>query len=198
MATRLDVVNDCLAIMGETPLNTLLETHAFKGAALSLLDAKNASMQSRGGQGWWFNTEQVKLTPNPQDSRIYLPGDTASVVVLCQRPQLTQRGRVLYDLTNGTDIFPAGTVYPAKLIRLIDFESVPSSVAEFIRATVVLRFQNDYDGDQTKTRNLSADLDRLRADAMSEHMRNRKVNLLDNSPGLARIRNIVRQGGARY
>ena len=33
MATILDVVNECLGTLGESPLNSLLEPHEFRGTA---------------------------------------------------------------------------------------------------------------------------------------------------------------------
>ena len=78
VATTLDVVNDCLAVMGEAPLNTISEDHAFKVAAINILNRNSRNVQARG---WWFNQEVLKLTVNPIDSRIYLPNDAGSFIV---------------------------------------------------------------------------------------------------------------------
>lgn len=193
MVTQLRVVNDCLAVMGETPLNTLQEEHDYKAAALTRLRATSERIQARKGNGWWFNAETLTLTVHPADSRIYLPGDVGTVTVLAERPALAQRGRVLYNLDEGTDKFAEGVTYTARMVRLLPFEQIPLTVAEFIAASTVLAFQSEYDGDQTKTRNLMQAVREWETDAMAEHIRNRKVNLLDTSVGLSRIRNIVRQ-----
>lgn len=193
MVTQLRVVNDCLAVMGEAPLNSLQESHEYKAAALNRLKATSERLQVRDGNGWWFNCETLTLTVNASDLRIYLPADIASMTVLDKRPTLAQRGRVLYNLDEGTDKFEVGTSYTARLVRLLPFESIPLTVAEYIAVETVLGFQNEYDGDQTKTRNLMQEATMRRMLAMSEHVRNRKVNMLDNSVGLSRIRNIVRQ-----
>lgn len=191
MVTQLSVVNKCLAIMGEAPLNSLAETHTYKTAALNRLDAERSRILAKG---WWFNDETVTLAVSPLDSRIYLPGDTLSVVVLDQRPKLAQRGRILYNLDDATDLFPATDTYTARIIRDLAIENIPTSAAEYIATATVLWFQNEYDGDQTKTRNLAQALEDRKAEAMAEHIRNRRVNLLNNSTGLARIRRIVMQG----
>jgi hypothetical protein len=193
MTTQLRVVNDCLAIMGETPLNSLQEEHDYKAAVLGLLSAENARMQVADGNGWWFNCETVTLIRNLADGRIYVPGDAGSVTIMNQRTRLVQRGNTLYNLEDGTDLFPEGASYVARLIRIVPFEKVPLTVAEYIAASVVLAFQNDYDGDQAKTRNLSMMVARAEVAAMRQHIRERQVNLFDASPGIARLRNITRQ-----
>lgn len=194
MVTQLRVVNDCLAIMGEAPLNSLQEDHDFKTAALNGLSSLRTRILARGGQGWWFNEEIVKLSVNPLDNRIYLPGDALSVVILDERPRLAQRGRILYKLEEATDQFDPTDTYQARIFRDLAIELIPTSVAEYIAGSTVLWFQNEYDGDQTKTRNLMQTVAELKADAGAEHIRNRKVNLLNSNVSLARIRNIVRQG----
>lgn len=196
MATTLEVVNQCLAIMGEAPLNTIAEEHPFKQSALNILDRNDKQIQS---EGWWFNTEYLTLTVNPTDSRIYLPNDTATIRPIFDRPNIVQRGRVLYDLHNGTDLFAEGTTVQVNLIRRIAFELVPQSVNDFITRKTVLDFQNDYDGDSTKTRDLwrevygtpananTQESMGLRGIAKSEHIRNTKVNFIQQSSRLHRI-----------
>jgi Tail tubular protein len=193
MTTLLSVTNECLAIMGEAPLSTLNEDHEFKAAALSELAKAKEQVLAKKGTGWWFNAESLTLYANPTDGRIYLPDDTIGIIVFDSRPNLTKRGRFVYNLEGGTDIFPAGTILAGKLVRNLDIEDVPTTVAMLIAARTVLAFQNLYDGDQTKTRNLSALVQSLSVDAESEHVRNRKVNLFDSSAGVQRLRNIVRQ-----
>lgn len=190
MATQLTVVNECLATMGESPLASLAEDHEYKTAVLNKLDSETRRILAKG---WWFNMESVTLTPSLNDNRIYVSGDTVCSIVLDKRPDIVQRGRVLYDLANATDQFPAGTTLCGRINRMVTLDDMPVSASEYIATTVVLWFQSQYDGDQTKTRNLMATLEERKVDFMSEHIRNRKVNLLDTSVRLAKIRNITRQ-----
>lgn len=200
MATTLEVVNQCLAVMGEAPLNTLAEDHAYKQSALNILERNDKQIQS---EGWWFNTEYLELSPNPTDSRIYLPNDTATIRPICDRPDIVQRGRILYDTSKGTDKFVAGTIIRLNLIRRVAFELVPSSVNDYITRKTVLDFQNDYDGDSTKTRDLwrevygtpananTQESMGLRGIAKSEHIRYTKVNFIQQSSRLHRITNRI-------
>lgn len=208
VATTLEVVNDCLAVMGEAPLNTISEDHAFKTAAITILERNNRNVQANG---WWFNQELLTLTVNPTDLRIYLPNDTGTFIVTdrSKRDEFAQRGRVIYNLTKGTDMFSAGDSLKISLIRQLAFEDLPNSANAYIARKTVLDFQLDYDGDQTKVRNLQAEVYGvpttqgsqeqlgLKGALMAEHIRNKRVNFIDQSDRLARIRNRV-QYSSRY
>lgn len=198
VATTLDVVNDCLAIMGEAPLNTIAEDHAFKQAALTQLDRNNRNIQA---QGWWFNQELLTIAANPLDNRLYLPNDAGSFIVLdrTKLDEYAQRGRVIYNLSKGTDIFSPGFSLKVQLIRQLAFEDLPNSANAFIAGKSVLDFQLQYDGDSTKTRELKgtvygfpttqgAEQSRgLYGELNAEHIRNKRFNFIQNSERLSRI-----------
>ena len=196
MATRLDVVNACLAIMGEAPLNSIDEDHAFKHGALNILSRNDEEIQNKG---WWYNTEDLLLRVNPADMRVYLPTDGSTI-----RPQghksmrYVQRGRVLYDLQAGSDRFDQSFTLDVKLIRQVPFEYCPRSISAFIGRKTVLDFQQEYDGDQTKTRNLLIEVYGdggrilgLKGSAESEHIRNVGFNFVSESERLSRVTNRV-------
>lgn len=193
MMTQLDVVNDCLAIMGEAPLNAIEEDHTFKEGALNILNRVKKTILA---QGWWFNMECIELSVNPDDGRIYLPSDIATLYPFKDIPWVVQRGRTLYDLKRGSNIFPLGQKVNAQLNRNLTMEQLPDTFAAYIGRQTVLEFQLQYDGDQTKTRNLQTEIYGsyqlgvigLRAEAIKEHVRNRNVNLIDSSPRVQRVK----------
>jgi len=201
MATKLDVVNACLAIMGEAPLNVLTEDHTFKEAALKYFEDNNRTIQARG---WWFNTERLTLTASPVDKRVTLPGDTGAWAAndnTHPRERYVQRGRRLYDMHDGTDLFPDGFRITGTLTRIIPFEDLPLSVSAYIERKTVLDFQNQYDGDQTKTRNLLIEVYGgalnnvmmlgLKGQAEAEHIRSVRMNFIEENPRLGAIRRRV-------
>ena len=188
MVTELTVVNDCLAIMGEAPLNTISEDHAYKTAAVTTLARVSRTIQSRS---WWFNMEKLTLSVNPTDARVYLPNDTGTLLPSHLYANLTQRGRVIYDLERGSDLFEEGFTCTVRLTRQLDIELVPDSVAALIAMQTVLEFQSLYDGDQTKTRNLVESVRLLQILATAEHIRNRRVNLVESSERLQRVRSVI-------
>ena len=196
MYTTLDVVNQCLATMGEAPLNSLNESHGFRGAALRCLARANQQTQARG---WWYNTEERELTPSPDDSYIYLPGDVTRVnfgFVSVSRGncgqwqgRYVQRGRRLYDVTKGTYTITENLT--AQIIRQIPFEEVPLCIAELIAAEAVLKFQSDYDGDNNRRAELQQALKSATVYANSEDIRQRRVNLYVINPRLQRIKRVT-------
>ncbi len=186
---KLAVINRMLATMGEVPLNSLEDPHAFRGACLSILDAEDARIQAIG---WWANMETITLQPTT-DGRIPIAGDAISVRTPTRN--CVQRGRGLYDLDGGTVFFTESV--DAILIRRVKFDELPESLAQYISAEAVLKFQRDYDGDSRKTADLETDASKARAEARTDHIRNRRTNLIDSNAGLQRLKSITR-GARRY
>lgn len=178
----LTVVNRMLATLGEAPLNALTDPHTFRGAALTKLDTRDATVQTKG---WWFNRELLTISPNVGDSKLYLPGDVINIIVP-GRLDIVQRGRVLYDTVNGTNLFTESV--DAQIIRRIPFEDLSDLVAEYIAAAAVLEFQSDYDGDSNKMRVLQT----IAADATrefhAEATRQTRYNMLDSNARLQRLK----------
>lgn len=181
---KLDIINAMLGSMGEAPLNTLTEPHAFRGSALGVFDTINEQVQARG---WWFNMEEIELQPSSLDSSIYLPGDTAAVRTATRN--VVRRGNRLYNLDGGVFVFTENVA--VQLIRLVDIEDLPEAAAQHIRALCVLRFQTTYDGDSAKTRQLHDEVfgaDGTRVVLWSEHTRNRRSNFITSNSRLQRLK----------
>lgn len=201
MITILDVVNSCLATLGEAPLNTLLEPHEFRGTAQKSLDRASRRIQSRG---WWYNTEVATFSPSPVNANVQLPTDclkwqsgtrkTDTLVRGTPQPWIVQRGTRLYDTR--TRSFELTEDVAGELVREVPFEDLPSVMADYIAAEAVLRFQSDYDADNSKRQELTQDWQLARIEANSENIRQANVNLLGNSVRLSRIKSVTRR--ARY
>lgn len=196
----LDVVNRCLSTMGETPLNTITEAHGYKGAALARLADASQKVQ---GRGWWYNTEEITLTPDAITSHVYLPGDTARVIFGYvgvaggngqHQSRYVQRGRRLYDVVDG--VYEITETLKAQVIRALPFEDAPSCVQDLIAAQAVLDFQSNYDGDNNRRAELQNDVKLATIWANAENTRQRRVNLLALNPRLERMKMRVR--GARW
>lgn len=201
MATTLDVVNECLATLGEAPLNTLNEPHVYKGAALSALSKANKSAQSRG---WWFNTEAMTMTPAPTTGQMQLPGDcirwasgvrTSDTLSLgTSKPWAVQRGSRLYDTRTRTYVFTEEVV--GEITRLVPFDELPTTANDFVAADAVLRFQSGFDADNSRRQELTQARAEARMALNAEQTRQLKVNLINNNSRLQRIKSRVR--GLRY
>ena len=200
MASTLDVVNECLASLGEAPLNTLTEPHAFKATALRQLGYSNSRVQA---PGWWFNTEELTLSPAPTTGHMQLPGDVlkwssgvrASTLSRSQpKPWLVQRGSRLYDTRNRTYVMTEDVT--GEIVRLIPFEDLPVVVSDYVRADCVLKFQSAFDGDNGRRQELTGAWQVARLAANAENIRQGAVNFLNNNTRLQRIKSVTR--AARY
>lgn len=185
----LSVVNLMLGTMGEKPLNALTDSHAMLSAALGKLDELNRSIQS---DGWWFNMEDLTLTPSVIDSAIYLPNDCLEV----RTPlfNLVKRGNRIYNLHGGTYAFTSNL--DVEMIREVEFEDLPEIAATYISARAVMAFQVDYDGDTAKGRQLAENVRVGFIGINTAHTRNRRSNFLKTNTRLARLK-YVTQGARR-
>ncbi len=195
MANELEVVNDCLASMGESPLNTILEPHEFKSSAQRALSKANKRIQQ---EGWWCNLEAATLTPSPDTGHITLPGDclkwqsgvrNAHLGFAESKPWLGQRGLRLYDLRARSYVITETVT--GELVREIPFEDLPPVLSAYISAEAVLRFQSDFDADNSKRQELAQLAAVCRTAARAEHIRQTGYNAIYLNPRLARIKSVV-------
>jgi hypothetical protein len=171
--------------MGEAPLTSLTDSHAFLGAAQDTLDRVNRSIQA---ETWWFNLEKLELTPSPIDASLYLPSDTLEVRTGNQ--DYVQRGDRIYNLDGGTYEFDKPMT--VQIVRLVDFEELPEVAATFIGTSAVLDFQVNYDGDSTRMRELNKQLEQAMIPMTATQTRNRITNLIDNNVRLQRLKGTTR------
>ena len=173
--SQLEVVNACLATMGETPLNTLEDDHSYKAAALSYLHQANRIEQKRG---WWFNSEYVELVPDDISNYLYIPGDAIAVKTIDRWyvPPFAQRGKRLYNVSKNTYEWEHPVC--VDIVRLLSFADLPFHAADVVGYGTVMRFQREYDGDTTRYSQLAQDYARARMELSAENTRNKRPNLL--------------------
>lgn len=166
LVTRLTVVNACLASMGEEPINSLAEVNSFVNSATFALENANINEQS---EGWWFNKECLKLSPDINGLYI-VPTDIIDLDVATNPGWLSVRNSRLYNNAEGEFVTGTG-VYRANILRLLDFEDVPFHMKRLIKAAAVLLFQQSYDGDAVKIREAEQEYGQARLLAKAQHIR---------------------------
>lgn len=184
----LAVVNLMLGTLGEKPLNSLTDSHAMLPAALGKLDENNRAIQA---DGWWFNMEDLTLTPSVIDNAIYLPNDC--LAVRTPTANLVKRGNRIYNLTGGSYEFTSDL--DVELIREVEFEDLPEIAATYISKKAILAFQADFDADTAKARLLAEEIRMAFIGINTAHTRNRKANFLTSNVRLQNLKNLTR--GAR-
>lgn len=172
MITELQVVNACLATLGELPLVELQDEHPLVAAARQNMDESIIAEMHRQ---WWFNTDYCTLTASA-DKFVYAPADAIAVRVL-NRTDLTLRGRRLYDRYNST--YELGGTYRCVVVRDLPFEDLPVTAQLLVQHATVLRFQINYDADDSKTQKQNQLYTRQYALLNAEHTRQISLNGLE-------------------
>lgn len=182
LMTELDVINDQLATLGESPLNSIEDDHPMVAAGLRFLRVASYREQAKG---WWFNKELVTLTPDPVTGKVLVPADAITVDPEAPYNHYVQRGRYMYDPRKSSTKF--SEPIPTRLTRNIPFEDLPPTAAAYIGVSAVLAFQRSYDADPQKTADLKQDLARALIDLNAEHTRSINANLLNNPSVQAKV-----------
>lgn len=182
----LQVLNDMLGTLGESPLNAIDEDHPYVASGLRKLDVASWREQAKG---WWFNREEITLGPDA-DGFIITPMDALSVDPIIPTNNFVMRGRRLYNPKTSTYVFAPGTEFKCLLIRNIPFEDLPPNAASYIGAFAVLDFQVEYDSDKAKTEKLTAARNAAFVQLNKEHIRNTNANLLTKGSTAERINSL--------
>lgn len=193
MLTELDVVNACLATLGETPLVELSDDHPMVPSARQ--DLREAMVQEMG-RVWWFNTDYCQLSGANKEGFVYTPADAISVKVI-GRDDLTMRSRRLYDRYTSTYNIGPGP-FQCIVVRELPFEDLPAQAQAVVRHATVLQFQLNYDADERKTAKLEALYGNAYTTLNAEHIRQIALNGLQTPEIMASRRNAgvrPRRGG---
>lgn len=176
--TRLEVVNDMLACLGELPMNTLEEGHPLAPTALRVLSVASARVQS---MKWWFNRELTDLVPDV-DGNVYVPNDTLQVDPQDASKRFVQRGRRLYKPFEPTLAAKYKFDRPVRcwLLREVPFEDCPSSIQFYISYAAQLDFMKSYEADAQKYQQVSQDYMIAMRTANAEHTRAVGANMLQS------------------
>lgn len=180
--SKLEVVNACLATLGEAPINALSDSHTYKQPALNYLDGSTRATLKRG---LWFNTEVLYLEPDATSQYLYIPGDSIAVSRLEGGAPFSQRGRRLYDPVQNRYEWDAG-MYIGK-VTLLDFEDCPFFAQDAISLDAILRFQREFDGDSARYQQLNMDRQRANIELNAQHTREIKANLLYTNATIGKI-----------
>ena len=177
--TELDVVNDMLATMGETSLNTLDDAHPLVPAGRRFLRERSWQEQAKS---WWFNLEVTTLNPDP-DGNIFLPSDAISVDPVDTTLSYVQRGSRLYKPfeADAASKFVFTSPVACRIVRNVPFADLPGPAQRVISIAARLDFQLLYDADANKVALLRTDLQDAYVTLSTEHIRNKGVNLLNRS-----------------
>lgn len=141
-AGELAAVNDMLAAIGESPVNTLEgDPNADVSNARRILDNVNREVQAKG---WTFNiAEGESLAPDVQTLQIPFMSDYLKITSAGGTPYIN-RGGYVYDRLSRTDEFQGPIL--VDLIRLMTYEEMPECFRAWIVAKASRRFNTFFFG----------------------------------------------------
>jgi hypothetical protein len=201
----LTVLNEMLASLGETRLETLATPHHFKDDAIAYLNKARVQALSRG---WWFNKWCLKLVPATVAvvdpiapvavGDVLLPTDVDILSLQVPRqagyfsPPIIRRGRKLFDTERYSFSFPS----PVEVNVVVDIplEELPESAAAYVASMAVVQFQSNYDGDTAKTREIMGRIEGshgTRAALHTDDIRETQANMVYANSALSRIKAMV-------
>lgn len=135
-AEELSAINDMLAAIGESPVNSLEgDPNADVANCRRILNQVNREVQSRG---WTFNIEEgATLIPDIFSRQIPYMSDFLKMSSTGGTPYIN-RGGLVYDRLNDTDEF----LQPIQvdLIRLREYSEMPECFRSYIIAKACRRF----------------------------------------------------------
>lgn len=137
MTTKLEAINDILACVGQSPLDSLEGTKSyFTMAAENILESENKRVQLLG---WDFNTEEnYQLIPDVNDN--ILIADDMLVVKVSQiyRNRYVVRKGKLYDKLNHTFTIP--DAIKATVTFCFNFEELPEVARLYVKMLAAYKF----------------------------------------------------------
>lgn len=177
--TQLDVVNECIGVLGEAPLTSIDYAHPFVARALAKLQLAEMEAQAKW---WWWNTRIVTLEPDetglvtlPDHACEFFTSDFEEPVGLLEGILTNlHSGEVITRPIKGTLIF----TFP------LEHAAVPHLGQLYIRALAVHYFQAEYDADSPKRSLIEGQVTRGFAQLNAQHIRLTRSNILERSSTL--------------
>lgn len=173
--TELEAVNEILASIGESPVNTIENpTNVDVINCLRILRNVNRRVQSKG---WTFNKiDSYTLNPDASAHKIRWLSNLLYVVGT-DGTKYTKKGDYLFDWENQTIEFNSSI--DCTIIFLVDFEDMPDPMRSYITAKAATTFQTRYLGDSSLGEELLRDEQEAWAALMEYELDSNDFNMLD-------------------
>lgn len=172
--TELEAVNEILASIGESPVNTIENpTNVDVINCLRILRNVNRRVQSKG---WTFNKiDSYTLNPDASTHKIRWLSNLLYVVGT-DGNKYTKKGDYLFDWENQTTEF--SNSIDCTIIFLVDFEDMPDPMRSYITAKAATTFQTRYLGDSSLGEELLRDEQEAWAALMEYELDSNNFNML--------------------
>ncbi|MEZ2409832.1 hypothetical protein AB6806_23860 [Bosea sp. RCC_152_1] len=179
LTTELDAINTCLAVIGESPVNSVTNTGLVD--AVTARNTLYETLRQVQSTGWSWNTDyDYVLQPQfPLPGEIRLPANTLTVDAMDPSLDYVQRGLRLYDRGRKTYTFDANVT--VRIIRLLDFEEMPQVARHFVMVRAARIFQDRTVGSTTLSTFNKEDELRALVALRNDEATNRGYSIYNNS-----------------
>ena len=174
---ELSAVNDILAAIGESPVNTLEgDANLDVVNARRILQKINRQEQSKG---WTFNIDEgATLTPDTFSGLINYMSDYLSVISTEGNTPYVNRGGYVYDRIARTDRFPSAIT--VNLISQKTFDEMPEQFKSLIVTKAAKEFNIRFFGAPEIDTVLGNEIIDLQASVMEYELDYGSFNMFDN------------------
>lgn len=181
----LDAINNILPHLGENPVTT---SDSSKNPTVAIiLDSIEEAKTTLITKGWWFNERTITLFPS-SENEIFAPTNVLAFYPTDGR-RVEIRADKMYDLDNGTFLFTEKV--EGRLVDNLTFEELPTYAALVIQYKAAISVYTKDFGPESTIQVLSKGERESYDMLMTEHLRKRKFNSVNNRRG-ARFINALR------
>lgn len=174
--SKLDVVNACIATMGQLPLDSVDSLYGHGAAALSKL---NQNIEAVLARGWWFNIVPLALKYHAGTGMSVVPGDVITFTPADTRYQMI--GGAVTDMMLGTTAIWADV--QGEAIKRIDWDKIPVEAQMYISAVTVQDFLMDFDASSLRAQQATLKTTETLAALRSTDIKARRINFLTQGSG---------------
>lgn len=181
--SELEAVNVCLALMGQSPVNSLVAPYGVDVAnARNLITEVSKDVQA---DGWKFNQLRKVTLQRDGNNKIPVASNVVSVDADTDAGvDVIFRNGFLYDLKNNTDEFDHDVVCEVKYY--FAFDELPETARRYIMISAARKFQVRYLGSENQEAFTQMDETRARVVFVRDQAESADLNIL-NSPDQAYI-----------
>ena len=134
--TELSAVNSILGAIGQSPVTTIVFDNPEISFIYNILRDTNVDVQN---EGWHFNSEKhISYTPDSTTGKIAVGNDVLKMDVtdgwVKRNYDVVKRNGYLYDKYDHTDDWSDISEISLDIIRLLNFEDIPSVFQRYIIA----------------------------------------------------------------
>lgn len=183
---KLDIVNEMLVAVGDTPILTLNTEDLWPEAELAkkMVEHEKESLLNRG---WWFNQFEYTLKPTSNTQEILVPASSLQIAFPDHQNQMIARGKRVYD--KSTNSFKHTSEVKAAIVADVEYDELPKTFASYLKVLCVRKFQTLREGAQGANEYSQTDELEAITHLQNEHYRNIKVDFVgDSKLKLARVR----------